>query len=44
MSTSPREGWAGTSFQEFTDPHSKGANTVTFSSEKLARHAGIRCK
>jgi hypothetical protein len=27
MSTSPS--WAGTIFQEFTDPRSKGANTVT---------------
>ena len=27
MSTSPS--WAGTTFQEFTDPDSKGASTVT---------------
>ena len=34
MSTSPS--WAGTTFQEFTDPRSKGASTVTVSAEKLA--------
>jgi len=34
MSTSST--WAGATFQEFTDPHSKGVSTVIFSSEKFA--------